>query len=269
MRAIVRHSTMAYIADWWRRTPFRSFVSSVHQSLCLHPPLYLPSSCVCHASFLLPSDHLTLHSPTICPFHVLITRPWWSSATRSAEVIVLLLWPFSLSLTQPHLISSHSFIRPLRLERSVHPPCDRQFWVIAQRWCSWPFGVCYSGVNLCLSYFRCYCSPPPLSVGLSLSFFLLSHSVYPSFFQSLNSRLIQSTAVIRHYITQDFNHVLHKLLPEARRVSYHLRHRVHGFQLPTKDDRNFIHRLIYKDTILNLFWPLVGNVFLLYCKIYI
>ena len=46
----------------------------------------------------------------------------------------------------------------------------------------------------------------------------------------------------------DPNHVLRKLLPEARRVSYmyHLRPRVHGFQLPTKDDRNVIPRLLYK-----------------------
>ena len=46
--------------------------------------------------------------------------------------------------------------------------------------------------------------------------------------------------------TQDPNHVLRKL-PEARLVSYHLRPRVHGFQLPTKDDRHFIPCLLYKD----------------------
>src|SRR6218665_1327004 len=33
-------------------------------------------------------------------------------------------------------------------------------------------------------------------------------------------------------VTQGPDHVLRKLLPEARRVSYHLRPRVHGFQLP-------------------------------------
>jgi len=48
-------------------------------------------------------------------------------------------------------------------------------------------------------------------------------------------------------VTEDPNHVLRKLLPEARRVSYHLCPRVHGFQLPTKDDRNFIPCLLYKD----------------------
>jgi len=47
--------------------------------------------------------------------------------------------------------------------------------------------------------------------------------------------------------TQDPNHVLRKLLPEAMRVIYNLRPRVHGFQLPAKDDRNFIPRLLYID----------------------
>ena len=48
-------------------------------------------------------------------------------------------------------------------------------------------------------------------------------------------------------VTQDPNHVLRKLLPEARQVSYILRPRVHRFQLPTKDDRNFIPLLLYTD----------------------
>ena len=43
------------------------------------------------------------------------------------------------------------------------------------------------------------------------------------------------------------NHVLHKLLPDVRRVSYNLRPRVDGFELPIKDDRNFISRLLYND----------------------
>src|SRR6218665_882138 len=48
-------------------------------------------------------------------------------------------------------------------------------------------------------------------------------------------------------VTQDPNHVLCKLLPEAKWVIYNLRPRVNGFQLPTKDDRNFIPCLLYKD----------------------
>src|SRR6218665_3153252 len=36
------------------------------------------------------------------------------------------------------------------------------------------------------------------------------------------------------------NHVLHKLLPDVRRVSYNLCPRVHGFELPIKDVINFI-----------------------------
>src|SRR6218665_3208344 len=43
------------------------------------------------------------------------------------------------------------------------------------------------------------------------------------------------------------NRVLHKLLPDVRRVSYNLRPRVDGFELPIKDDRNFISRLLYND----------------------
>ena|SRR6218665_810885 len=39
------------------------------------------------------------------------------------------------------------------------------------------------------------------------------------------------------------NHVLHRLIPEVRRVSYHLRSRAHGFKLLIKDDRNCISRL--------------------------
>src|SRR6218665_2787807 len=46
------------------------------------------------------------------------------------------------------------------------------------------------------------------------------------------------------------NHVLHELLPDVRRDSYNLRPRVHGFELPIKDDRNFISRLLYKDIII-------------------
>src|SRR6218665_1315503 len=42
------------------------------------------------------------------------------------------------------------------------------------------------------------------------------------------------------------NHVLHKLLPDVRRVSYNLRPRVHGFELPIEDDRNFISRLLLR-----------------------
>src|SRR6218665_2332808 len=67
-------------------------------------------------------------------------------------------------------------------------------------------------------------------------------------------------------IIQGPNYALRKLLPEARRVSYHLRHRVHGFQLPTKDDRNLFLAYYIKPYILTLFWPLGGKVFALYCK---
>src|SRR6218665_3720043 len=51
-------------------------------------------------------------------------------------------------------------------------------------------------------------------------------------------------------VIHNSNHGLHKLLPDVRRVSYNLRPRVHGFELPIKDDRNFISRLLYKDIVL-------------------
>src|SRR6218665_273409 len=42
-------------------------------------------------------------------------------------------------------------------------------------------------------------------------------------------------------------HVLRKHLPEVRQLSYNLRPRPHGFLLPSKNDRNFLSRLLYKD----------------------
>jgi len=44
-------------------------------------------------------------------------------------------------------------------------------------------------------------------------------------------------------------HVLHKLLPEVRLLSYHLRPWVQGFELPIKDNSNFITHLLYKDIL--------------------
>src|SRR6218665_4119370 len=48
-------------------------------------------------------------------------------------------------------------------------------------------------------------------------------------------------------VISDNTHVLRKHLPEVRQLSYNLRPRPHGFLLPSKDDRNFISRLLYKD----------------------
>src|SRR6218665_3242327 len=42
-------------------------------------------------------------------------------------------------------------------------------------------------------------------------------------------------------------HVLRKHLPKVRQLSYNLRPRPQGFLLPSKDDRNFLSRLLYKD----------------------
>src|SRR6218665_2937931 len=48
-------------------------------------------------------------------------------------------------------------------------------------------------------------------------------------------------------VISDTTHVLQKHLPQVRQLSYNLRPRPHGFLLPSKDDRNFISRLLYKN----------------------
>ena len=48
-------------------------------------------------------------------------------------------------------------------------------------------------------------------------------------------------------VISDPTHVLRKNLPEVRQLSYNLRPRPHGSILPSKDDRNFISRRLYKD----------------------
>jgi hypothetical protein len=49
-------------------------------------------------------------------------------------------------------------------------------------------------------------------------------------------------------IQQNPNHVLRKLFPTTRRNCYSLRPRTHNFNLPLKDNRNFISRILYKNT---------------------
>ena len=51
-----------------------------------------------------------------------------------------------------------------------------------------------------------------------------------------------------HTTLSNNTHVLRKHLPEVRQLSYNLRPLSHGFLLPSKDDRNFIYWLLYKDT---------------------
>ena len=41
-------------------------------------------------------------------------------------------------------------------------------------------------------------------------------------------------------------HVLYKLLPVKKQTTYDLRRRGHDYNLPVKDDRNFISRTLYK-----------------------
>ena len=46
-------------------------------------------------------------------------------------------------------------------------------------------------------------------------------------------------------ITANTNHCLHHLLPPIKQTHYNLRAKRHNFTLPTKDDRNFLHRCLF------------------------
>ena len=46
-------------------------------------------------------------------------------------------------------------------------------------------------------------------------------------------------------ITTNDKHVLYKFLPEVKNTGHNLRKRVHPYNLPDKDDRNFFNRLLY------------------------
>ena len=46
-------------------------------------------------------------------------------------------------------------------------------------------------------------------------------------------------------ITTNDKHVLYKFLPEVKNTGHNLRKRVHLYNLPDKDDRNFFNRLLY------------------------
>ena len=48
-------------------------------------------------------------------------------------------------------------------------------------------------------------------------------------------------------ILKNPDHILHRFLPETKTTKYCLRPRKHGFILPTKDDRNFFNRILFKD----------------------
>jgi hypothetical protein len=49
-----------------------------------------------------------------------------------------------------------------------------------------------------------------------------------------------------HSITTNPHHCLHPLLPPLKTSHYNLRNRGHNYSLPTKDDRNFMNRLLYR-----------------------
>src|SRR6218665_1341569 len=48
-------------------------------------------------------------------------------------------------------------------------------------------------------------------------------------------------------ITTDPSHVLRQLLPKPKHTGYLLRPRAHGYELPVKDEHNFISRMLYKN----------------------
>ena len=48
-------------------------------------------------------------------------------------------------------------------------------------------------------------------------------------------------------ILSNTSHVLYKFLPEKKLTKYELRKRKHDFNLPIKDDRNFINRILLAD----------------------
>ena len=50
-------------------------------------------------------------------------------------------------------------------------------------------------------------------------------------------------------IRRDRGHVLHRFLPESRAICYNLRPRRHVYILPIKDNRNFFHRVLFKDIV--------------------
>ena len=62
--------------------------------------------------------------------------------------------------------------------------------------------------------------------------------------KSLEDLLLFGLNLNSFYITLDGSE---QEVPEVRQLSYNLRPRPHGFLLPSKDDRNFLSRLLYKD----------------------
>ena len=47
-------------------------------------------------------------------------------------------------------------------------------------------------------------------------------------------------------ITRNNEHVLHRFLPPKKIINYSLRDRKHPYTLPTKDDRTFFNRVLFK-----------------------
>jgi len=47
-------------------------------------------------------------------------------------------------------------------------------------------------------------------------------------------------------ITTDPTHALRQLLPKPKHTGYDLRPGEHGYELPAKDEDNFIPRMLYK-----------------------
>src|SRR6218665_2959954 len=48
-------------------------------------------------------------------------------------------------------------------------------------------------------------------------------------------------------ITSNPGHVLSRFLPRVKSTGYNLRPRAHAYELPKKDNRNFMSRVLYSD----------------------
>ena len=67
----------------------------------------------------------------------------------------------------------------------------------------------------------------------------------------------QSDDKLLKSITTNDKHVLYKFLPEVKNTGHNLRKRVHPYNLPDKDDRNFFNRFIIP-------WHCLNNLHSLY-----
>ena len=71
---------------------------------------------------------------------------------------------------------------------------------------------------------------------------------YPENAEMFESMCALADDALFEKVAQNPSHVLHKFLPTLKTHDHNLRKRKHNFNLTSKDDKNFISRLILKDT---------------------